>query len=94
MKRAVLVAMAVFMFASLAFSGEFYGSRQSNKYHYPGCIWARKIKPSNLVIFASPEQALKAGYKPCKVCAPPLKSAAKNRDRFFSRVAGEEEPER
>jgi methylphosphotriester-DNA--protein-cysteine methyltransferase len=94
MKRALLVAMAVFMFVSLAFSGEFYGSSRSNKYHYPGCTWARKIKPSNLVVFTSPEQAVKAGYTPCKVCAPPLKSGAKNRNGFFSRFAGEEELER
>jgi hypothetical protein len=88
MKRALLVAMAVFMFVSLAFSGEFYGSSRSNKYHYPGYTWARKIKPSNLVVFTSPEQAVKAGYRPCKVCAPPLKSFAKNRNGFFRGLQG------
>lgn len=94
MKRAVLVAMAVFMFATLAFSGEFYASKHSNKYHYPGCRWARKIKPSNLIVFPSPEQAVKAGYRPCKVCMPPLRSGVKSRDKFFSRFATDEEQER
>jgi len=93
MKRAVLIAMAFFMFATLAFSGEFYGSSHSHKYHYPGCRWARKIKPSNLVIFTSPEQAVKAGYKPCKICAPPLHSGVRKRDKFFSRFVAEEETE-
>ena len=52
----------------------YVGSARSNKYHYPTCVWARKIKPSNLVGFSSPEEAQRSGYVPCKVCRPPLQS--------------------
>jgi hypothetical protein len=43
----------------------------SNKYHYPWCEWALKIKAENLVKFESAKEALTAGYVPCKVCKPP-----------------------
>jgi len=49
----------------------YVGSINSDKYHYPDCEWAQKIKPENEVWFSSPEEAQKAGYKPCKVCTPP-----------------------
>lgn len=49
----------------------FVGSSKSDKYHYPSCEWAQKIKPSNLVCFSSSEDARAHGYVPCKVCNPP-----------------------
>lgn len=49
---------------------EYWGSKNSNKFHYPYCTWAKKIKPSNLVIFKSRQEALNSGYVPCKVCKP------------------------
>jgi hypothetical protein len=69
----VVFLMVSVLFASLAFA-EFLGSRHSNKYHYPSCRWAQKIKPANLVRFETPEAAIKAGYVPCKVCRPPTRS--------------------
>lgn len=58
-------------FHSTAYPAEFWGSKESNKYHYPECQWAQKINPANRVIFNSPEEAQRAGYVPCKVCIPP-----------------------
>lgn len=60
------------VFVTVLLAGEFVGSKKSNKYHYPSCRWAQKIKPENLVKFTSPEEATKAGYIPCKVCKPPM----------------------
>lgn len=52
-------------------TGDAYvGSVNSDKYHYPDCRWAQKIKPDNEVWFASKEEAEEAGYIPCKVCNP------------------------
>lgn len=48
----------------------YVGSINSNKYHYPDCQWAQKIKPDNEIWFSSQEEAEEAGYKPCKVCRP------------------------
>ncbi|MGB7062814.1 MAG: thermonuclease family protein, partial [Candidatus Zixiibacteriota bacterium] len=56
----------------------FVGSKKSDKFHNPGCTWAKKIKPQNLVFFSSVEEAVEAGYIPCKVCKPaPLIAAPK-----------------
>lgn len=49
----------------------FVGSTKSNKYHYPDCEWAKKIKPSNEIWFSSSVDARAHGYVPCKVCNPP-----------------------
>ncbi|MHB1334474.1 MAG: thermonuclease family protein [Candidatus Humimicrobiaceae bacterium] len=49
----------------------FVGSKNSDVYHYPDCVSAKKIKPENLIIFNSVEEAKAAGYRPCKNCNPP-----------------------
>ncbi|HHW57748.1 MAG TPA: nuclease [Clostridia bacterium] len=48
----------------------YIGNRNSKIFHYPDCQWAKKIAPQNKVIFESREEAIKAGYRPCKVCRP------------------------
>lgn len=70
----VIVLLLIFVFSSLAVGAEYWGTKNSNKYHYPTCKSALKIKPANLVKFSSPEEAKKAGYVPCKICKPPLSS--------------------
>ena len=38
-------------------------------FHLPDCEWAQAILSSdNLVEFSSHEEAVEAGYKPCKTC--------------------------
>jgi hypothetical protein len=58
---------------SLAADYKYVGSSKSNKYHYPDCKWALKIKTENLVTFKSAKDALVAGYIPCKVRRPSAK---------------------
>jgi O-6-methylguanine DNA methyltransferase len=35
-----------------------------------GCLHGRRMRPDNRVVFASVEDALGVGYRPCKVCKP------------------------
>jgi hypothetical protein len=49
----------------------YVGSVTSNKYHYPDCKWAAKIKPYKLRIFHSVKEAREKGYIPCPTCNPP-----------------------
>jgi competence protein ComEC len=49
----------------------FVGSSKSNKYHYPSCSGAQKIKPADLITFSSSEEARARGYWPCGICHPP-----------------------
>jgi micrococcal nuclease len=39
-------------------------------FHRPDCRWAQRISPANLQTFATREEAIKAGHRPCKVCRP------------------------
>lgn len=55
---------------SLAADFKYVGSKNSNKYHFPDCKWAKKISPKNLITFMTAGEAVKAGYVPCKVCKP------------------------
>jgi competence protein ComEC len=48
----------------------FVASRHSDKFHLPSCRYARQIKPANLIGFKTREEAVTAGYVPCKVCRP------------------------
>ena len=47
------------------------GSRNSHIYHLDTCDAAKRIKKDNVIIFASPEKAKAAGYRPCRICNPP-----------------------
>jgi micrococcal nuclease len=51
-------------------AGEYWGSKNSNKYHNPSCKWAQKIKPENKRVFKTVKEAQDAGYVACKVCKP------------------------
>lgn len=46
------------------------GSRALGIYHLPHCVWVGRIAKGNRVGFATPAEAVSAGYHPCKVCAP------------------------
>jgi hypothetical protein len=51
---------------------KFIGSKREKKkvkhFHRPNCEWAEYIKPPNLIEFDSHQEAVDAGYKPCKTC--------------------------
>jgi len=46
------------------------GSRNSDKFHYPGCRAANRINESNMVVYDSASEAMSAGRVPCKICGP------------------------
>jgi len=56
--------------SSKASSVSYIGNKNSKKFHLPDCQWAEKISRGNRVYFKSRDEALKAGYEPCKVCRP------------------------
>jgi methylphosphotriester-DNA--protein-cysteine methyltransferase len=47
-------------------------SSKSNRYHRQSCVYTSKISKKNLLFFKTPDQAIKAGYVPCRVCKPPI----------------------
>lgn len=48
--------------------GLFVGSKNSDKYHYPWCSGAQRIKEENQIWFSSKEEAEKLGYSPAGNC--------------------------
>ena len=48
----------------------YVSSKRSNKFHYPGCKWAKKIVEHNKMIFQSKQNAINFGLAPCRVCKP------------------------
>ena len=48
----------------------YIGNRNSKKFHYPWCRYVDRMKEENKVCFHSREEAIAAGYIPCKVCNP------------------------
>lgn len=50
--------------------GVYVGSIDSDKYHNPGCRFAKEILPENEIWFDSTEDAQNSGYSPCGGCHP------------------------
>lgn len=49
-------------------AAEYHGNRYSHIFHRPGC---RYYNCKNCVVyFATRQAALKAGFRPCKICKP------------------------
>ncbi len=48
----------------------YVASKNSKVFHRSDCRWAKRIKPDNLVVYNSKNEAIKAGKRPCKVCNP------------------------
>jgi methylphosphotriester-DNA--protein-cysteine methyltransferase len=50
----------------------YVGSAGDNIYCYPTCTIAKQIRPEDLVRFKSAADARSKGYRPCRICKPPL----------------------
>jgi len=77
-KVMAIVTLTIFAMGICAFSmaGNYVASKTSNKYHASSCAIAQKIAHENLLTFNTPEEAIQAGYGPCKTCNPPKKTVA------------------
>ena len=51
-------------------AANYIGNSNSGKFHYADCRTVKKMNPANKVNFSSREEAVSAGYIPCKVCNP------------------------
>lgn len=51
-------------------SASFIGNSSSHIFHKPDCSSAENMKDGNKVTFESRDEAVVAGYTPCKRCSP------------------------
>jgi micrococcal nuclease len=48
--------------------GPFVAGENSTCFHRPDCKWVADINPRCMIEFGTHEEAVGAGYKPCKTC--------------------------
>lgn len=46
-------------------------SRRGSRYHRTSCHCVARIRPENMLTFATPQAAREKGYTPCRYCDPP-----------------------
>lgn len=67
---AYIFLVITFSFISVAASGNFVASKNSDVYHVSSCYYVDRIKDSNKVWYDSPEAAEAAGKRGCSKCKP------------------------
>ena len=71
MRPFLTIVLALFAFglsAQAPATNGYLGNKEAKIYHVPSCKLVLKIKPENKVPFATKDEAVKAGYAPCKIC--------------------------
>ncbi len=56
--------------AQVSDEAEYIGNANSKKFHRPDCDSVATIKNTNIVIFKTRDDAVEAGFVPCKACNP------------------------
>lgn len=51
-------------------AANYVGNANSKKFHYADCSMVGKMNPSNKVYMNTRDEAINAGYVPCKRCNP------------------------
>ncbi|MBA7538699.1 hypothetical protein ES705_30976 [subsurface metagenome] len=49
---------------------KYAASKKSEVFHYINCFYVAKIKPGNLILFKTREEAIASGRRSCKKCKP------------------------
>lgn len=73
MKKFLTAIVAVIVLtASVAtvLAANYVGNANSGKFHYADCSFVGRMNPDNRVEFNTREEAINAGYIPCKRCQP------------------------
>ena len=66
------VVTVIFMTATFAtvLAANYVGNANSKKFHVGNCASVGKMNPKNRVNFQTRDEAIQAGYVPCKRCNP------------------------
>jgi methylphosphotriester-DNA--protein-cysteine methyltransferase len=78
MKKKVFAAFALVAWlagAPFAYAdGKYVAASYSDRFHRADCKIVNKIDKEDIVTFSTPEEAIAAGFVPCKKCNPPVSS--------------------
>ncbi|GMA99514.1 Ada metal-binding domain-containing protein [Pelosinus sp. IPA-1] len=50
--------------------GAYVANSNTGKFHYAGCRYVNMMSPSHKVFYDNRDEAINAGFVPCKVCRP------------------------
>ena len=67
---AATLALIILSMATVFANVGYVGNSNSHKFHYADCSTLKKMNPANRVNFNSRDEAINAGYVPCKRCKP------------------------
>ena len=70
MKKFLIICAAVLLTFATALASTYIGNANSGKFHYADCPTVNKMNPANRVDFSTRDEAINAGYVPCKRCNP------------------------
>lgn len=70
MKKFLIICAAVLLTFATALASTYIGNSNSGKFHYADCPTVNKMNPANKVFLNSRDEAIAAGYVPCKRCNP------------------------
>ena len=69
-----LAAIVTIIIMTTAFAtvlaSSYVGNANSKKFHYADCSMVNKMNPANKVYMNTRDEAINAGYVPCKRCNP------------------------
>jgi methylphosphotriester-DNA--protein-cysteine methyltransferase len=65
-----LLLLLVLILPTIAYASSYVGNARTHKFHYDSCRYVSQMNESNKVWFETREEAIAAGYVPCKVCRP------------------------
>ena len=72
--KKILAAVVTIIILTASFAtvlaSDYIGNANSKKFHYADCPSVEKMSPANKVFMNTREEAINAGYVPCKKCNP------------------------
>lgn len=72
--KKILAAVVTIIILTASFAtvlaSNYVGNANSKKFHYADCSMVNKMNPANKVFMNTREEAINAGYVPCKKCNP------------------------
>lgn len=70
MKKALSLALLLTLAVPCFAEASYIGNCHSAIFHYEDCRFGSRTKEVNRVYFDTRDEAVDAGYRPCKVCKP------------------------
>ncbi len=67
---AAIIALIITTAFVTGLAASYVGNANSKKFHYSDCSFVDKMNPANRVNFNTRDEAVNAGYVPCKRCKP------------------------